>query len=68
MGEYLHDVTCIPFPVREADPIFCRFLLTHLHDPQALLLKWASLKKLAAKPCDETEIEWGLRQTALQCI
>jgi len=28
-----HDVTQEPFPTASADVLFCRFLLTHLHDP-----------------------------------
>lgn len=41
-----HDVLTIPFPVDNADFIFCRFLLTHLPSPRAALESWA----LAARP------------------
>jgi trans-aconitate 2-methyltransferase len=38
----LHDVTTVPFPTGLADLIFCRFLLTHLSKPHALVADWAS--------------------------
>lgn len=41
-----HDVLTIPFPVDNADFIFCRFLLTHLPSPRAALESWAH----AARP------------------
>jgi SAM-dependent methyltransferase len=36
----LHDVTQLPFPSGRPDLIYCRYLLSHLEDPQALVLKW----------------------------
>jgi SAM-dependent methyltransferase len=36
-----HDVTRSPFPCEVADFLFCRFLLTHLHDPGAALRAWS---------------------------
>ncbi len=39
----LHDVTQTPFPVapgERIDLIYCRYLLSHLDDPQALIAKW----------------------------
>lgn len=39
---YLHDVTSVPFPVGSSDLLYCRFLLTHLRDPQAQIAKWAT--------------------------
>jgi trans-aconitate 2-methyltransferase len=36
-----HDVLTIPFPIDNADFIFCRFLLTHLPSPRAALESWA---------------------------
>jgi SAM-dependent methyltransferase len=36
-----HDVLTIPFPVDNADFIFCRFLLTHLPSPRAAIESWA---------------------------
>ena len=36
-----HDVLTAPFPVRDADFVFCRFLLTHLPSPRAALDCWA---------------------------
>jgi SAM-dependent methyltransferase len=37
----LHDVTQVPFPVEPADLLYCKFLLTHLRDPQAVAATWA---------------------------
>lgn len=42
MSFHLHDVESIPFPVGPADLIYCRFLLTHLEKPQAVVEKWAT--------------------------
>jgi trans-aconitate methyltransferase len=39
---HLHDVTTIPFPAGSADLLFCRFLMTHLRDPQAALSRWGT--------------------------
>jgi len=39
---YRHDVTCVPFPVGPCDLLYCRFLLTHLKHPQAMLEPWAT--------------------------
>jgi trans-aconitate 2-methyltransferase len=39
---YLHDVTCVPFPVAPGELFFCRLLLTHMSDPQALIARWAT--------------------------
>lgn len=36
-----HDVTQIPFPVRNPDFIMARLVLTHLPDPEGILEKWA---------------------------
>jgi SAM-dependent methyltransferase len=36
-----HDVTASPFPVPAADLAYVRFLITHLHDPQAAFRTWA---------------------------
>ena len=41
-----HDVLTTPFPVRDADFLFCRFLLTHVPSPHAALESWAH----AARP------------------
>ncbi len=35
-----HDVTATPFPPGPADLVFCRFLLTHLVDPRAVVGRW----------------------------
>jgi trans-aconitate 2-methyltransferase len=43
-----HDVLTIPFPVDNADFIFCRFLLTHLPSPRTALESWAHAARLGA--------------------
>lgn len=35
-----HDVTQVPFPTGPADLLYCRFLLTHLRDPEAVVARW----------------------------
>jgi trans-aconitate 2-methyltransferase len=39
---YLHDVCAVPFPVGPGDVLFCRLLLTHLQEPQAVMARWAT--------------------------
>ncbi len=39
---YLHDVTTLPFPVGPADLLFCRYLLTHMREPAAVIARWAT--------------------------
>ena len=43
-----HDVLTIPFPVIDADFIFCRFLLTHLPSPRTALESWAHAARSGA--------------------
>ena len=43
-----HDVLTTPFPVCDADFIFCRFLLTHLPSPHAALESWAHAARSGA--------------------
>lgn len=43
-----HNVLTTPFPVDNADFIFCRFLLTHLPSPQAALASWACAARFGA--------------------
>lgn len=43
-----HDVLITPFPVVNADFIFCRFLLTHLSLPRAALQSWAHAARSGA--------------------
>lgn len=38
----LHDITRTPFPAEPADLLFCRFLITHLRDPLAVISRWAT--------------------------
>jgi trans-aconitate 2-methyltransferase len=44
-----HDVTRAPFPCAPADLLFCRFLLTHLGDPGAVVRAWATAAKPGAR-------------------
>jgi len=44
-----HDVTSAPFPCAPADFFFCRFLITHLHDPAAALRAWATAARPGAR-------------------
>jgi trans-aconitate 2-methyltransferase len=39
---YRHDVTTVPFPVGPSDLLFCRFVLTHLRDPETVLARWGT--------------------------
>jgi ubiquinone/menaquinone biosynthesis C-methylase UbiE len=54
---YLHDITSVPFPVRPADLLYCRFLLTHLKEPQDIVAKWATQLNLEGLLLME-EVEW----------
>ena len=38
----LHDITKVPFPMAPFDLGFCRFGLTHLEEPQAVVGRWAT--------------------------
>ncbi len=38
----IHDITAVPFPCGDAEVVFCRFLLTHLEDPEAIVARWAT--------------------------
>ena len=52
-----HDVTRVPFPVPPAQLAYCRFLLTHLPDPRAVLTAWATALAPGALLAVE-EVEW----------
>ena len=54
---YLHDITTVPFPVGPADLLSCRFLLTHLKDPQAVIERWATQVRPGGLLLME-EVEW----------
>ena len=43
-----HDVLTVPFPIDNADFIFCRFLLTHLRSPRAAIGSWAHAARSGA--------------------
>ncbi len=45
----VHDVTVAPFPVPESDLLLCRFLLTHLRQPELALGTWASVSAPGAR-------------------
>src|SRR6476620_11770218 len=36
-----HDVTRVPFPLPPAEALYCRFLLTHIREPQRVLGDWS---------------------------
>ena len=38
----LHDVERVPFPVELSDLLFCRLLMTHVDNSQAVLERWAT--------------------------
>ena len=54
---YLHDITSVPFPVEPGDCLYCRFLLTHLRDPHAVVLGWATQLRPKGLLLME-EVEW----------
>ncbi len=54
---FLHDVTSIPFPIRPADLLYCRFLLTHLKNPIDIILRWVTQLKPSGLLFIE-ELEW----------
>ncbi|UCD58639.1 MAG: class I SAM-dependent methyltransferase [Candidatus Hydrogenedentota bacterium] len=54
---YLHDVTSVPFPVGPSDFLYCRFLLSHLRDPRAVVVKWATQLRPRGLLLIE-EVEW----------
>ena len=39
---HLHDVATVPFPAGPCDLIFCRFVLTHQAEPEAIVARWAA--------------------------
>ena len=52
-----HDVTTVPFPTAAADLIYCRFLLSHLVNPQSQVQRWSTqLKRNGILLLDE--VEW----------
>jgi trans-aconitate 2-methyltransferase len=52
-----HDVSQVPFPVEQSDLISCRFLLTHLKDPQSIVERWATQLRPQGLLLLE-EVEW----------
>ncbi len=52
-----HDVTQVPFPTGEGDLIYCRMLLTHLQDSQAVIERWATQLRPGGLLLIE-EVEW----------
>ena len=39
---YTHDLTTVPFPEKPGEVAYCRFLLTHIKNPIAIIERWAS--------------------------
>jgi SAM-dependent methyltransferase len=54
---YRHDITSVPFPVGPSDFLYCRFLLTHLRNPHAVVLAWATQLQPGGLLLME-EVEW----------
>lgn len=54
---HLHDVTSVPFPVGPGDLLYCRFLLTHLREPEAVVVRWATQLRPKGLLLLE-EVEW----------
>ena len=52
-----YDVTRVPFPTGPGDLIFCRMLLTHLQEPQAIIERWATQLRPDGLMLLE-EVEW----------
>jgi trans-aconitate 2-methyltransferase len=52
-----HDVTQVPFPIEQSDLISCRFLLTHLREPQSVIEHWATQLRPQGRLLLE-EVEW----------
>ncbi len=52
-----HDVTVLPFPTGPAELIYCRFLLSHLPHPEALVTQWATQLRPGGSLLLE-EVEW----------
>lgn len=52
-----HDITSVPFPTGPVDMLYCRFLLTHLRDPQAIMQRWLTQVHATGLLLVE-EVEW----------
>jgi len=59
-----HDVTQVPFPIEQSDLISCRFLLTHLREPQSVIERWATQLRPQGRLLLE-EVEWIQTEHAL---
>jgi trans-aconitate 2-methyltransferase len=59
-----HDVTQVPFPIEQSDLISCRFLLTHLREPQSVIERWATQLRPQGLLLLE-EVEWIQTEHAL---
>lgn len=59
-----HDATLVPFPVTDSDLVFSRLLLTHLQDPQPILVRWATQLQPRGLLLVE-EVEWIHTQNPL---
>jgi trans-aconitate 2-methyltransferase len=67
-----HDVTKVPFPTGQSDLIFCRMLLTHLQDPQAIIERWGTQLRpsgiLLIEEVDWIETQFPLFRTYLSIV
>jgi trans-aconitate 2-methyltransferase len=59
-----HDVTQVPFPIEQSDLISCRFLLTHLREPQSVIERRATRLRPQGLLLLE-EVEWIQTERAL---
>jgi trans-aconitate 2-methyltransferase len=61
-----HDVTQVPFPIEQSDLISCRFLLTHLREPQSVIERWATQLRPQGLLLLE-EVDWIQTEHSLFC-
>ena len=67
-----HNVTQVPFPIEQSDLISCRFLLTHLREPQSVIEHWATQLRpqglLLLEEVDWIQTEHSLFRTYLDIV
>jgi SAM-dependent methyltransferase len=67
-----HDITQVPFPIEQSDLISCRFLLTHLREPQSVIERWTTQLRpqglLLLEEVDWIQTEHALFRTYLDIV
>jgi len=67
-----HDVTQVPFPIEQSELISCRFLLTHLREPQPVIERWATQLRpqglLLLEEVESIQTEHALLRTYLDIV